>query len=37
MTANYGDYIIKGVNSECCPCKSDIFEKTYEVVEIEGV
>lgn len=28
-----GDYVIKGVNGELYPCKPDIFEKTYEVVE----
>lgn len=28
-----GDYIIKGVNGEFYPCKPDIFEKTYELVE----
>jgi hypothetical protein len=33
MAANIGDYIIKGVNGEFYPCKPDIFEKTYEVVE----
>lgn len=33
MIANVGDYIIKGVNGEFYPCKPDIFEKTYEVVE----
>ena len=33
MTANKGDYIIKGVNGEFYPCKPDIFEKTYEPVE----
>lgn len=33
MKANVGDYIIKGVNGEFYPCKPDIFEKTYEVVE----
>lgn len=27
------DYIIQGVNNELYPCKSDIFEKTYEIVE----
>ena len=32
MTANRGDYIIKGVKSELYPCKSDIFEMTYEKV-----
>lgn len=29
MTANVGDYIIKGGNGEFYPCKPDIFEKTY--------
>lgn len=29
MRANKGDYIIRGVNGEIYPCKSDIFEKTY--------
>lgn len=29
MKANYGDWIIKGVNGEIYPCKNDIFEKTY--------
>lgn len=33
MKANVGDYIIKGVNGEFYPCKTDIFEKTYEKVE----
>jgi hypothetical protein len=33
MIANIGDWIIKGVNGEFYPCKSDIFEKTYEKVE----
>lgn len=33
MKANVGDYIIKGVQGELYPCKPDIFEKTYEVVE----
>lgn len=28
-----GDYIIKGVNGEFYPCKPDIFEKTYELVD----
>ena len=31
--ASIGDYIIQGVNGELYPCKPDIFEKTYEVVE----
>ena len=33
MRANFGDYIIKGVQGEFYPCKPDIFEKTYEVAE----
>lgn len=30
MTANIGDYIIKGIQGEFYPCKPDIFEATYE-------
>ena len=33
MIANIDDYIIKGVKGEFYPCKPDIFEQTYEVVE----
>lgn len=33
MTATEGDYIIKGVHGEFYPCKPDIFEATYELVE----
>lgn len=33
MTAQVGDWVIKGVNGEFYPCKPDIFEKTYELVE----
>lgn len=32
MTAQLGDYIIRGINGEFYPCKPDIFEKTYEEV-----
>ncbi len=35
MTANVGDWIIKGVKGEFYPCKPDIFEATYEPVEDE--
>lgn len=28
-----GDYIIKGVHGELYPCKPDIFEETYELVD----
>lgn len=33
MTANAGDYVIKGVKGEFYPCKPDIFAATYEEVE----
>jgi hypothetical protein len=33
MKANRGDYIIKGVKGEIYPCKPDIFEATYDIVE----
>lgn len=32
MTANIGDYIVKGVNGEFYPVKPDVFEKSYEVL-----
>lgn len=32
MTANIGDYIIKGVKGEFYPCKPDVFKATYEEV-----
>lgn len=33
MRAEENDYIIKGVNGEFYPCKSEIFLKTYDEVE----
>lgn len=33
-TADKGDYIIKGVKGEFYPCKPDIFEMTYEKVDL---
>lgn len=33
MKISDGDYIIKVVNGEFYPCKPDIFEKTYEIIE----
>lgn len=30
MTAQLGDWIIKGIKGEFYPCKPDIFEATYE-------
>lgn len=32
MEGSVGDYIIKGVKGEIYPCRKDIFEETYEVV-----
>jgi hypothetical protein len=34
MRANVGDFIIKGVQGEFYPCKPDIFEQTYEPVNV---
>ena len=31
--ANYGDYIIRGVKGELYPCKPDIFDMTYDMVD----
>lgn len=33
MQVSLGDYIIKGIKGELYPCKPDIFEETYEVVQ----
>jgi len=33
MTAQPGDWIIKGVAGEMYPCKDDIFDQTYEPVD----
>lgn len=33
MKAMPGDYIIKGIQGEVYPCKPDIFEATYEMVD----
>lgn len=32
LHVSFGDWIITGVNGEKYPCKPDIFEKTYELV-----
>lgn len=32
MTANIGDWIIKGISGEFYPCKHEIFLATYEQV-----
>lgn len=33
MEASFDDYIIQGVKGEFYPCKTDIFEATYERVD----
>jgi hypothetical protein len=33
MTANAGDFIIKGTKGEVYPCKPDIFESIYDAVD----
>ena len=33
MCRRPGDWIIRGIQGELHPCRSDIFEQTYEVVE----
>lgn len=33
MEVSDGDWIIQGVFGEYYPCKPDIFEKTYELIE----
>lgn len=35
MTADVGDWIIKGVKGELYPCKPDIFAATYEEVLVD--
>jgi len=35
MTAQLGDWIIKGLKGEFYPCKPDIFEQTYDKVAEE--
>lgn len=32
MRADHGDWIIQGIQGEFYPCRSDIFEATYEAV-----
>ena len=33
MLGNVNDYIIKGVKGEFYPCKPDVFEQTYDLVD----
>lgn len=34
MRGEIGDYIIKGIKGEIYPCKADIFEASYDEIEI---
>lgn len=36
MRVSLGDYVIRGVQGEFYPCKPDIFEATYEAVEVSA-
>lgn len=33
LEARPGDWIIRGIRGELYPCKPDVFEKAYEIVE----
>lgn len=33
LRADLGDYVIRGVQGEFYPCRSDVFEATYEAVD----
>ena len=37
MSADAGDFIIRGVQGEFYPCKPEIFEKTYEAANESSV
>jgi hypothetical protein len=32
-TASVGDWIIRGIKGEHYPCKPDIFEQTYDIID----
>lgn len=36
MSAQMGDYVIRGVKGESYPCKPDVFEATYERDDAEA-
>ncbi len=33
MLTPVGSYILQGINGELYPCRQDVFEKTYEIVD----
>lgn len=34
MQCSFGDWVIRGIKGECYPCRNDIFQLTYEKVEV---
>lgn len=36
MLGKKGDYLITGIEGEKYPCKKEIFEKTYKIIEEEN-
>ena len=36
VTAQVGDWVIKGIVGEPYPCRADVFEATYELVASEA-
>jgi len=32
QNADFGDYILKGIDGECWPVKPSIFERTYDII-----
>jgi hypothetical protein len=34
MRCSLGDWLIRGIQGELYPCKPDIFEQTYEAVDV---
>ncbi len=32
QNADFGDYILKGIDGECWPVKPSVFERTYDII-----
>ena len=37
MSADIGDFIIKGIKGEFYPCKPDVFSQSYELLDMDSV
>lgn len=37
MSGKAGDYLIRGINGELYPCDKKIFEKSYDLIFIQGI